>query len=127
MSARRARVGPGSVGAIFRDPDRQRVHVGAEGYGRTGLLALQVRQQPGPRDSGPHGEFQGPEQFFDGLRGMVLLEAQLGFPVEIAPDLDQLRLKIAAHPRQLLPQSSLQLAHCSIDLGSNMVEKASMA
>jgi hypothetical protein len=35
----------------------------------------------------------------------VLLEAQLGFPVEIAPDLDQFRFQIIACVRQILPQS----------------------
>ncbi len=88
---------------------------------------MQVRQQAGPRDPGPHVERQGAEQFFDGLGGMVFLEAQLGFPVKIAPDRDQLRLELAACPRQLLAQCSLQLVHCSIDLGGSIVEKASIA
>jgi hypothetical protein len=84
------------VGDVFRVPDRQSVHVRPEGYGRTGLLAAQVRQQAGSRDSGPHGGPHGTEQFFDSLGGTVLLEAQLRFPVEIAPDLDQLRLQSVA-------------------------------
>jgi hypothetical protein len=68
-------VSPRSVGDVFRVPDRQRVHVCPEGYGRTGQFALQVRQQTGPRDPGPHGERQRAEQFFDDLCGMVFLEA----------------------------------------------------
>ena len=70
--------------------DRQRVHVGADADGLAGLRAFDHGDHAGLADAAAELDAQLPEEGGHRLRGLMLLERELGVLVQLAPQRHQL-------------------------------------
>ena len=92
---------------VGRLEDRQRVHVGSEEDGRAGRAAVDQRGDGAEPPTEPRGEAQ-PLQLVDDERlGLGQIQADLGPPVESAPERDNVRVdRSAATTRSRARRSS---------------------
>ena len=77
--------------------DGQRVHVGAQRDGRTGLATLEHTHHTGLGDAGLHLEAEALQVIGHDLRGAELTVGEFGVLVEIAPPTDHPRLARCEH------------------------------